>query len=83
MLLFFFLCGLLPWVRLATCPKTSAACLVAVDFQLAHPNSSLLLLLLLLLLHLLGAVLAVASILLEYWTWFFSNTCHSIAANTQ
>ena len=42
-------------------PKTSAACLVAVDFQLAHPNSSLLLLLLLLL-HLLGAVLAVASI---------------------
>ena len=56
-----FLCGdrgLLPWVRLATCPETSAARFVAVDLQLAYPNSSLLLLLL----HLLGAVLAVASI---------------------
>ena len=50
--------GLLPWVRLATCPETSAARFVAVDLQLAHSNSFLLLILL----HLLGAVLAVASI---------------------
>ena len=63
-MLLLFLCGdrgFLPWVGLATCPKSSAACFVAVDFQLAHPNPTLLLLLLLLL-HLLGAVLVVASI---------------------
>ena len=32
----------LPWLRLATCPKTSATRCVAVDLQLVHPNSSLL-----------------------------------------
>ena len=47
----------LPYPGYATA-ETSATRFVAVDLQLAHPNSSLLLLLL----HLLGAVLVVASI---------------------